>query len=233
MINHLKVVDFSQEIFEGMSLFPIHQKTFFMVNQTHEQNMKNTGSEKLGFYARNILMSEHCGTHSDAVIEYVPDGISIEKMSLNHFYGSAVCVDLSHIRYPDYIEAEDLEMALKKADLELLKGDIFLMYTGHHDRYYGTPEFQKEYTGLSYAGAKWLAEKGVVNIGVDAPAIDQTPDDLDFSGHLVCGEYNISNTENLCNLDVVKNKRFLYFGLPLKLRGGTGSPIRAVGFYED
>jgi kynurenine formamidase len=178
-------------------------------------------------------MSEHCGTHSDAVIEYVPDGVSIENMSLNHFFGSALCIDLSHIRYPDYIEPKDLEEAVKKAGQEVLKGDIFLMYTGHHDRFYGTPEFQKEYTGLSYEGAKWLAEKGVVNIGVDAPAIDQTPDDLDFSGHLVCGEYNISNTENLCNLDKVKNKRFLYFGLPLKLRGGTGSPIRAIGLYEE
>lgn len=233
MLKNFKVVDFSQEVFEGMSLFPIHQKTFFMVNQTHEQNMKNTGSKTLGFYARNILMSEHCGTHSDAVIEYVPDGASIENMSLNHFYGSALCIDLSHIRYPNYIQPKDLEEAVLKAGHEVLPGDIFLMYTGHHDRYYGTPDFQKEYTGLSYEGAKWLAEKGVVNIGVDAPAIDLTPDDLDFSGHLVCGEYNISNTENLCNLDIVKNKRFLYFGLPLRLRGGTGSPIRAIGFYED
>ena len=232
MLSNYKMVDFSQDIFEGMSLFPIHQKTFFMVNQTHEQSMKNSGSKKLGFYARNILMSEHCGTHSDAVIEYVPGGVSIDEMALNHFYGSAICVDLSDIRYPNYIEPCDLEAALKKANLELKPGDIFLMYTGHHDRNYGKPEFQMEYTGLSYAGAKWLAEKGVVNIGVDAPAIDQTPDDLDFSGHLVCGEYGISNTENLCNLDKVKNKRFLYIGLPLKIRGGTGSPIRAVGFYE-
>lgn len=233
MFENLKVVDFTQDIFEGMSLFPIHQKTFFMVNQTHEQNMKNTGSKKLGFYARNILMSEHCGTHTDAVLEYVPGGTSIENMPLNYYYGSAICIDLSHIRYPKYIEPEDLEEAVSKAGLEVREGDIFLMYTGHHDRYYGTPEFQKEYTGLSYNGAKWLAEKGVVNIGVDAPAIDQTPDDLDFSGHLVCGEYNISNTENLCNLDKVKNKRFFYMGLPLKIRGGTGSPIRAIGFYED
>ncbi len=229
----LHVIDLSQEIFEGMSLFPIHQKTFIMTNQTHEENMKNTGSKKLGFYARNILMSEHCGTHSDAVIEYKPGGTSIENMPLEYFCGSAICVDLSHIRYPNYIEPRDLENAIAKAGLEIRKGDIFLMYTGHHDRHYGTPEFQKEYTGLSYKAAKWLAEKGVVNIGVDAPAIDQTPDDLDFSGHLVCGEYGITNTENLCNLDKVVNKRFLYFGLPLKIRGGTGSPIRAVALLED
>ncbi len=132
--------------------------------------------------------------------------------------GSAICIDVSHVRYPEYIEPRDLEEAVRKSGQEIQKGDIVLLYTGHHDRHYGTDKFQTDYTGLSYdGGAKWLAEQGVVNIGgVDAPAIDLTPDDINFSGHLVCGEYNITNTENLCNLDKVLNKRFLYIGLPLK-----------------
>lgn len=229
----MRLIDLSQEIYEGMPLFGIHQKTFFMTNQTHEQNMEATGSKTLGFYARNILMSEHCGTHSDAVIEYKPGGPSMEKMPIEYFWGSAICVDLTHIRYPDYIEVKDLEEAVKKSGQEVRRGDIFLMYTGHFDRTYGTEAYKNNYTGVSYEAAKWLAEKGVVNIGVDSSAIDQTPDDLDFSGHLVCGEYGITNTENLCNLGEVVNKRFLYIGLPLKIRGGTGSPIRAVALLDE
>ncbi|MEG2337600.1 MAG: cyclase family protein [Clostridium sp.] len=229
----LKLIDLSQEIYEGMPLYGIHQKTFFMTNQTAEENMKASGSKTLGFYARNILMSEHCGTHSDAVIEYKPGGPSMEQMPLDYFWGSAICVDLSHIRYPDYIEVKDLEEAIAKSGQELQRGDIFLMYTGHFNRTYPTEAYKNYYTGVSYDAAKWLADKGVVNIGVDASAIDQTPDDLDFSGHLVCGEYGITNTENLCNLDQVVNKRFLYLGLPLKIRGGTGSPIRAVALIEE
>lgn len=88
------------------------------------------------------------------------------------------------------------------------------------------------YTGLDYAGAKWLAERGVVNIGIDSPAIDN-PKDSKYSGHLVCREYGMSNTENLANLNEVAGKRFLYFGLPLKIRKGTGSPIRAVAVFID
>lgn len=229
----LKLIDLTQEIYEGMPLFGIHQKTFFMTNQTHEQNQKATGSKTLGFYARNILMSEHCGTHSDAVIEYKPGGASIEDMPLDYYWGSAICLDFSHKRYPDYIEVKDFEEALASSGLEIQKGDIVLMYTGNYNRNYGTDAYTESYTGVSYESAKWLAEKGVVNIGVDSPAIDQTPDDLDFSGHLVCGEYDITNTENLCNLDKVVNKRFLYIGLPLKIRGGTGSPIRAVALVEE
>ena len=106
------------------------------------------------------------------------------------------------------------------------------MYTGHYDKNFDTDLYQTAYSGLSYKGAQWLAEKGVVNIGVDAPAIDH-PSDTDFSGHYACGEYGITNTENLCNLHLLKGKRFLYFGLPLRIRGGSGSPIRAVALIEE
>ncbi|CAK7066194.1 cyclase family protein [Tissierella sp.] len=228
-----KLIDLSQEIYQGMSVFPMHQKTFIMTNMTHEENMEATGSKTLGFSARNLLISEHGGTHSDGVWEYNPNGPTIDEMPLEYFWGSAICLDLSHIRYPNYIEPRDLENALEISGQSIRKGDIVLLYTGHHNRNFGTEKFQTDYSGLSYDAAKWSAENGVVNIGVDAPAIDLTPDDTDFSAHLVCGEYNITNTENLCNLDLVANKRFLYIGLPLKIREGTGSPIRAVALVEE
>ncbi len=230
--ERFEMINLSQEIYEGMPVFGMHQKTFIMVNQTHEQNQKNTGSRALGFSARNLLISEHGPTHSDAVWEYDPKGPTIDKMPIEMFWGDAICVDLTHIRYPKYIEPSDLEMAIKKHGLEIRKGDIFLMYTGHYDRTYGTNAYYGPYTGVSYSAAEWLAKKGVVNIGVDAQAIDLTPDDLDFSGHWVCGKYGITNTENLCNLDKVAGKRFLYFGLPLLIRDGSGSPIRAVALIE-
>jgi kynurenine formamidase len=228
----LKLIDLSQEIYQGMSVFPMHQKTFIMTNMSHEENMEVTGSKTVGFSARNLLISEHGGTHCDAVSEYKPGGATIENMPLEYFWGSAICIDLSHVPASRYIEPKDLEKAVKDSGQEILKGDIVLLYTGHYDRNFNTDKWQTEYTGLSYNGAKWLAEQGVVNIGVDAPAIDHT-DDLDFSGHLVCGEYDITNSENLCNLDKLVNKRFLYFGLPLKIRAGSGSPIRAVALVEE
>lgn len=228
----LRLVDLSQEIFEGMSVFPMHQPTFIMTNMTHESNKQTTGSKTLGFSARNLLISEHGGTHSDAVWEYKPEGATIDKMPLTHFWGSAICIDLSHILPTRRIEPRDLQEALRKSGHTIQPGDIVLMYTGHFDRYFGTDQWQTTYSGLSYDGAKWLAEQGVVNIGVDAPAIDH-PDDTDFSGHLVCGKYDMTNTENLCNLHLVVNRRFLYMGLPLRIRDGSGSPIRAVALLDD
>lgn len=240
-----RIIDLSQEIYQGMPVFGMHQKTFIMVNQTHEQNMEDTGSTTLGFSARNLLISEHGPTHSDAIWEFLPSGPTIENMDFELFYGDAICLDLTHIKYPEYIEVNDIEEALEKANLEIKKGDVFVMYTGHYDRTHPVLHsddhsvdvlnyggIDSKHTGVSYESAKWLAEKGVVNIAVDAPAIDQTPDDLTFAGHLICGEYGITNTENLCNLDKVAGTRFIYMGLPLKIREGSGSPIRAVALVE-
>ena len=227
----LQLVDLTQEIYQGMSIFPMHQPTFIMTNMTYEENMKKTGSKTLGFSARNLLISEHAGTHTDAVSEFKPGGATVDKMPLSYYWGSAICVDLSSIPASRYIEPRDLEQAVRTSGQQIQHGDIFVMYTAHHERNVDTERYQTTYTGLSYAGAKWLAERGVVNIAVDAPSIDH-PNDLNFSGHMVCAEYDITNTENLCNLKGLAGRRFLFIGLPLKIRDGSGSPIRAIALLE-
>ena len=228
----MRLIDLSQEIYQGMSTFPMHQPTFIMTNMTYEENMQKTGSKTVGFSARNLLISEHCGTHTDAISEFKPGGPTLGEMSLNYFWGSAICVDLSHVSPERFIEPRDLEQAVKSSGQEIRKGDIFLMYTGHYDRDFDTDRYQTSYAGLSYDAGKWLAERGVVNVGVDSPAIDQAQD-LNFSGHWACGDFGMTNTENLCNLDKLVNKRFLYFGLPLRIRAGSGSPIRAIALLDE
>lgn len=225
----IRLIDLSQEIYQGMPVFPLHQKTMIFPNISHEECKKQIGFE---FATNNLLINEHGPTHSDAIYEYDPKGPTIDEMPLEFFYGPAICLDVSHISPDAYISPADLDRALRKASLEIQEGDIVLLYTGHYKRAYGTDEWLTRYTGLDYNGAKWLAEKGVLNIGIDAPAIDN-PKDLKYSGHLVCREYQITNTENLCNLDKVAGQRFLYFGLPLKIRKGTGSPVRAVALFIE
>lgn len=225
----IRLIDLSQEIYQGMPVFPLHQKTMIFPNMSHEESKKQIGFE---FATNNLLINEHGPTHSDAIYEYDPKGPTIDEMPLEFFYGPAICLDVSHISPDAYISPADLDRALRKASLEIQEGDIVLLYTGHYKRAYGTDEWLTRYTGLDYNGAKWLAEKGVLNIGIDAPAIDN-PKDLKYSGHLVCREYQITNTENLCNLDKVAGQRFLYFGLPLKIRKGTGSPVRAVALFIE
>ena len=95
-----ELVDLSRAIFEGMPLWFGHQKTFVVTNQDHDQ-FRAIWKTDAGFKARNLILSEHAGTHVDAILEYDRDGPSIEQMPLEFFWGSAVCLDLSEVRFQD------------------------------------------------------------------------------------------------------------------------------------
>ena len=223
--RRIEVVDLTREIYEGMPIWYAHQKPFIMKNHAREDAPRLFGTAP--FEAHNLLLSEHTGTHTDAIFEYDEDGPSLDTIRLEYYYGDACCIDVSHVRYPDFFTPEVLEAADKAAGSIIRRGDIVLLYTGHGERTYPRDEYMRDYAGLDREGALWLAEKGVVNIGVDAVSIDQA-DDGELHGHVVCREYQIVNTESLCSLDRLVGKRFTYIGLPLNIREGTGSPIRAV-----
>jgi kynurenine formamidase len=218
------VIDLTQEIYEGMSVFPMHQRTFVFKNITHEESLRRYG---FMFSTNNLILNEHGPTHTDALYESDPNGTTIDKTDLSLCFGPAVCLDVSGVSPDGYIDSGALEKSLKHSGQQVRKGDIVLLYTGHYERAYGTEEWQTRYAGLDITGAEWLGSHGVVNIGIDAPAIDN-PKDKHYSGHLICQKYRMLNTENLCNLEKITGKRFLYVGLPLKIRGGSGGPIRAI-----
>ncbi len=224
-----QIIDLSQEIFQGMSVFPMHQKTMMFPNITHEESLKKFG---FMFATNNLIINEHGPTHTDALYESDPNGETIEKMDFFYFLGPAVCLNVSAVSEQEYITDQALDRALKESGQVIERGDIVLLYTGHYDRNYGTDRWQTSYTGLDISGAEWLGSRGVVNIGIDAPSIDR-PDDLKYSGHLICQKYKMLNTENLCNLKLVSGRRFLYIGLPLRIRGGSGSPVRAVALLTE
>jgi kynurenine formamidase len=84
-----------------------------------------------------------------------------------------------------------------------------------------------DYPGLNREATEFIIDQGCINFGVDAASPDMWYDKT-YPCHSVCGERGITHMENLCNLDKIIGKRFTFIGLPLKIRNGTGSPIRAV-----
>ena len=52
--------------------------------------------------------------------------------------------------------------------------------------------------------------------------------------HHVCGDMNFTHYENLINLhQLIGRGRFRFIGFPLKIKGGTGSPVIAVAIFEN
>jgi kynurenine formamidase len=51
--------------------------------------------------------------------------------------------------------------------------------------------------------------------------------------HRICGELGFTHYENMINLyQLIGRGRFRFIGLPLKISGGTGSPVRAIAVFE-
>jgi kynurenine formamidase len=97
--------------------------------------------------------------------------------------------------------------------------------------------YLRGFPGLDREAALWLVRQGVGNIGCDARSIDNPvteryDSDPPCPVHTVCRDHRILNTENLAIPARLCGRRFRFIALPLKIRGGSASPIRAVALLE-
>ncbi|HEX9923215.1 MAG TPA: cyclase family protein [Anaerolineae bacterium] len=228
-----KIIDLTQEIYQGMPVYPGHQKTIIWTHHTHEDTVKNFEGG-FSYQSRSLLLSDHGPTHVDALshLDPRPEAPSIDKMALDTFYGPATCIDVSHKKPHEYISAAEMDEALAKSGAEIRQGDILLIYTGTYDRLKGTMEYTNQYPGLDESASQWLVEQGVKAFGVDCPSPDN-PISRTYPIHMMCRAQGITHYENLANLDQLVGKRFTFAGFPLKVRDGTGSPVRAVAILDE
>ena len=228
-----RLIDLSQEIYQGMNVYPGHLKTVVWDHHQHWETQKNFEGG-FSYRSKGLLMSDHGPTHVDALSHLDPtEGApSIDEMDLNLFYGDATCIDVSHKEPQTYISDDDLEKAVSKSGVSVNEGDTLLLYTGTYDRYHGTTDYLSQYPGLDESGSEWLVEKGVKIFGVDCPSPDN-PISTTYPCHMMCREHGIAHYENLANLNQLVGKRFTFIGFPLRIRGGTGSPVRAVAVLEE
>ena len=230
----LEIIDLSQEIFSGMPVFPGLPEVNISMHVSHEQWDDITGSDVVSPAVNRLELGEHTGTHVDAINHMARQyrGQSIDTLPLTMFYTEGICLDLSHKGLRELIEPADLEQALSKWSLNIQPGDTVLLHTDHYRRAFGTEDWQHG-PGVSAAAARWLGRQQIAAFGVETMA----PGVLHVSNrevHHICGELGFTHYENMVNLhQLVGRGRFRFIGLPLKIRGGTGSPVRAVAVFDS
>ena len=77
---------------------------------------------------------------------------------------------------------------------------------------------------------------GVICVGADAPSVDSFNEvavRMIQPVHMMCRERGVLNIESLRNIDLIPKRAFTFVGLPLKIKNGCGSPIRAVALTGD
>jgi len=229
-----EIIDLSQEIYTGMPVYKDLPEVKMLVHKSHEDwdGIKDSTTITPAVY--KLELGEHTGTHVDALnhmgIEFREK--SIDVMPLSMFYTEGICLDLSHKEQKELIHSFEIEEACIKVGLEIKKGDTVLIYTDHYRKTYNTINWPNG-PGITAEATEWLGKIGVSAFGVEtmSPGI---PGISNKEVHKICGRLGFTHYENMINLHLLIGRgRFRFIGLPLKIRGGTGSPVRAIAVFEN
>ena len=229
------VVDLSHEYSDSAIFWPTAE--IFRLEKVAD------GITPQGYYyaANNFESAEHGGTHVDAPVHFAEGKWSVDQIPLEQLIGDAAVVDVSSksATQPDYqVTVADLE-AWEKAHGSL-SGTIVLIRTDYSKRwpdaarYLGTAErgegavAKLHFPGLHPDAARWLASNRTLKaVGIDTASIDYGQSTL-FETHRVLYERNIPGLENLTNLDRLPARGSRIVALPMKIKGGSGAPLRAI-----
>jgi kynurenine formamidase len=207
------------------------------------------GVVEQGYYyaAHRFRTAEHGGTHIDAPIHFHADRWTVDEIPLDRLVGPAILVDVSDrcAKDPDHrVLVSDFE-AWEKQHGRIPSASIVLIRTGFGrfwpDRkaYLGTDErgapavAKLHFPGLHPDAARWLiAERQIHAVGLDTASIDHGPS-KQFETHRALFEANVPAFENLAGLDELPATGFSVVALPIKIRGGSGGPLRAIAILPD
>lgn len=201
------------------------------------------GKTDNGYYysAYNYSAAEHGGTHIDAPIHFAEGKKTVDQIGLDQLIAPGVKIDISQkAANRDYqITADDI----KNWETEYGKipeWSIVLFQTGfaakwpNKKEYLGTDQRGEaavkdlHFPGLHPDAAKWLVENRKIHaIGIDTASIDHGQS-TSFGSHVALMTNNIPAFENVANLDKLSAKGFHIFALPMKIKGGSGGPLRIV-----
>jgi kynurenine formamidase len=200
-----------------------------------------------GFFysAYRYSAAEHGGTHLDAPVHFAEGGRSNDALELRQLIGPAVMVDVSGRAAPDYqVTVEDFT-AHEATHGEIPAGALVLVRTGWEERatdrtrYLGTSTrgptavAELHFPGISPAAADWLVrERRVGAVGIDTPSIDHGQS-TSFGAHVIFAAANVPGFENLTNLGAVHPTGSYVVALPMKIRGGSGGPLRIVAYNPE
>ena len=194
------------------------------------------------WYWNNISMNEHTGTHFDAPVHWVsgkdfPNN-TVDTLPTEKLIAPAVVIDISAevAKNPDFLLTVDALKAWEAAHGRIPDGAWVLLRTDWSkksgDAYANVQADGAHTPGPDVDSIKWLVEQrdvigfGTETIGTDAGQAFafQPPFPAHFFMHGK-GRYGL---QCLCNLDQLPATGALVIAPPLKIKGGSGSPLRVL-----
>lgn len=205
-----RLIDLTHPLVHGAAAFPNDPKMAIIPHgrvATH------------GYNISHVLLGTHQGTHLDAMYHFFDDGLTIEQMPLDWFYGPA-----RMLRIPKPADGEIAVADLQPFEAHLTPGARVIVNTGWH-RQFGAENYFSNFPSFTLEAARYLVARGVRLLGMDMP----TPGKqwLELHHVLLAPDAQVVVVESLANLDALPDT-FTFAGFPLPFKGRDGSPIRAV-----
>jgi len=181
-----------------------------------------------GYNLELLFLSSHTGTHLDAPYHFLEKGSKIHEISLKKLVSNAVLIKSRKKRNETITKTDIQKFEKKHGKIESFSSVVF--WTGWQRNLQKDNYFTKN-PGLSVSAANYLASKKIGLVGIDSPSIDLGTD-FKFPVHQIFAKKGMLIVENLANLEKIKSSKFRLVVLPLKLKGATGSPVRAIAFVD-
>jgi len=199
------------------------------------------------FYsAYSYSAPEHGGTHLDAPVHFAKGKMAADEIPLEQLSGNAVVIDVTAkvALNKDYlITVNDVEEWEKKHG-NIPAGAIVLFRTGFGKfypdaaSYLGTNQkgqqgiAQLHFPGIDPALSEWLVKNRKIKaVGLDTASVDYGQS-KDFKTHQILYAANIIGFENVANLDQLPETGAYVFALPMKIKGGSGAPLRIIAWVK-
>lgn len=207
------------------------------------------GTTEQGYYysAYQYSAAEHGGTHIDAPVHFAKGRNTVDEIPLEQLIGPGVVVDVTRqcAKNRDYLVTERDFENWERRNGKIAAGTIVLLRTGFgkfypdRQRYLGTDQrgsaavANLHFPGLHPDAARWLTQNRKVKaIGLDTASIDYGQSKL-FQSHRILFAKDIPAFENVANLDKLPARGFSVIALPMKIKGGSGGPLRIIAVIAD
>jgi kynurenine formamidase len=216
---------------------PTYEKT-----KEHTYRVNTVGTfEKEHYFAREICLPEHFGTHLDAPAHFAKGQWTVDQIPPERLMTRLVVLDeTAKVKNnSDYqLSAVDI------TNWEKLHGQIptkavVVLRTGWETRWNSAKDYRNpdakgvmHFPGFGMDAAKQLVEgRKVYGLGIDTLSIDYGPSP-DFAVHQYSLAHSLYHLENVANLMSVPANGALVIVAPMKLEGGSGAPVRILAIVQ-
>lgn len=252
---NVRIFDLALPLEPGMPRHPYHPPYAFVMVKQHGEGMYPNGvSSAMEMFS----MGAHVGSHVDALGHIALDGEIFGGRAIAEAQSPTGGLEIGsteeippligpgHLVDAEAIFGRELSPADGIGPEQFEKwfahraepgpGSVVLVRTGWLRHWPDSDAYIALKTGIpgvTRAGAEWLSDRGIMATGSDTMNYEHKPDPkvVSLSVHVHnLVEHGIYIMESL-NLDVLaahKVTDFTFVGLPLRIRGGTGSPLRAI-----